>query len=513
MSIQAIVGGQWGDEGKGKIVDFLSEKFDLVARYQGGNNAGHTVIVEDITYKLNLIPSGVIRGKICFLGQGIVLDPEHFIKEYEQICEKISNPKIYLSSNIPLILPYHKQLDKINESILSGEDKIGTTAKGIGPAYQDKVGRKSIKLYDLKSTDKVREKLENIKKFYDPVLNAYQEEPINIDKYISILDSFYTKVGPLIIDNSYIKEIKQKFLDRNIEMPKINQNQAIVLDGADIISNPIGTARGIHYKHLKSNFFIMPGVPSEMYKMMETIILPNYIGAQVESKHRTICTSGIAESRLSEKVQDLMSHYSKDFNFSFLPSYKGVDFILKAINQYQEIDRVVSEFYNAMNPYSFGYENDSFIEFIVNKLSCEELTISLAESCTGGLLGKMFTDIPGSSKIFKGGIIAYSNSIKETQLNIPKEKIEKYGAVSSEVAIDMARNVKNIFKSKIGLSITGISGPGGGSDDKDIGLVFIAIAFKNECLYKEINFNLNRDLNRKSSCYAALNMIRKTIEE
>ena len=203
---KAVIGLQWGDEGKGKIVDFLSENFDLVARYQGGNNAGHTVIVEDITYKLNLIPSGVIRGKVCFLGQGIVLDPEHFLKEYEQICEKISNPKIYLSSNIPLILPYHKQLDKVNESILSGEDKIGTTAKGIGPAYQDKVGRKSIKLYDLKSLDKIREKLENIKKFYDPVLNAYQEEPINIDKYISILDSFYTKVGPLIIDNSYIKK-------------------------------------------------------------------------------------------------------------------------------------------------------------------------------------------------------------------------------------------------------------------------------------------------------------------
>ncbi|MFL2540044.1 MAG: adenylosuccinate synthase [Alphaproteobacteria bacterium] len=203
---KAVIGLQWGDEGKGKIVDFLSEKFDLVARYQGGNNAGHTVIVEDITYKLNLIPSGVIRGKVCFLGQGIVLDPEHFLKEYEQICEKISNPTIYLSSNIPLILPYHKQLDKINESILSGEDKIGTTAKGIGPAYQDKVGRKSIKLYDLKSSDKIREKLENIKKFYDPVLKAYQEELINIDKYISILDSFYTKVGPLIIDNSYIKK-------------------------------------------------------------------------------------------------------------------------------------------------------------------------------------------------------------------------------------------------------------------------------------------------------------------
>jgi len=203
---KAVIGLQWGDEGKGKIVDFLSEKFDLVARYQGGNNAGHTVIVEDVTYKLNLIPSGVIRGKVCFLGQGIVLDPDHFLKEYKQICEKISNPNIYLSSNIPLILPYHKQLDKINESILTGEDKIGTTAKGIGPAYQDKVGRKSIKLYDLKSSDKIKEKLENIKKFYDPVLNAYHEEVIDIDQYIKILDSFYEEVGSLIVDNSFIKK-------------------------------------------------------------------------------------------------------------------------------------------------------------------------------------------------------------------------------------------------------------------------------------------------------------------
>ena len=203
---KAVIGLQWGDEGKGKIVDYLSEKFDLVARYQGGNNAGHTVIVEDVTYKLNLIPSGVIRGKVCFLGQGIVLDPDHFLKEYQQICEKISNPNIYLSSNIPLILPYHKQLDKINESILNGEDKIGTTAKGIGPAYQDKVGRKSIKLYDLKSLDKIKEKLESIKKFYDPVLNAYQEEAINIDQYLTILDSFYKEVGSLIVDNSFIKK-------------------------------------------------------------------------------------------------------------------------------------------------------------------------------------------------------------------------------------------------------------------------------------------------------------------
>ena len=203
---KAVIGLQWGDEGKGKIVDYLSEDFDLVVRYQGGNNAGHTVIVDDITYKLNLIPSGVIRGKICFLGQGVVLDPNHFSNEYDQITKKINNPKVYLSSNISLILDYHKQLDKINESILNTEKKIGTTSKGIGPAYQDKVGRKSIKLYDLKSKNIIEEKMYVIKKFYDPILESFDESKINIEQTVQDLSNFYDFVKELIVDNSNIKK-------------------------------------------------------------------------------------------------------------------------------------------------------------------------------------------------------------------------------------------------------------------------------------------------------------------
>ena len=203
---KAVIGLQWGDEGKGKIVDYLSENFDLVTRYQGGNNAGHTVIVENITYKLNLIPSGVIRGKVCFLGQGIVLDPDHFIQEYKKITEKITDPRIYLSSNIPLILNYHKQLDRINESILTGESKIGTTSKGIGPAYQDKVGRKSIKLYDLTNPHSLKEKLLSIKKFYDPILKTFDEDLIDIDKNLELLNNFFIQVKNLIVDNNVIKK-------------------------------------------------------------------------------------------------------------------------------------------------------------------------------------------------------------------------------------------------------------------------------------------------------------------
>ena len=208
---KAVIGLQWGDEGKGKIVDYLSEEFDLVVRYQGGNNAGHTVIVDGTTYKLNLIPSGIIRGKVCYLGQGVVLDPNHFYNEYGQIIKTIESPKIFLSSNISLILEYHKQLDKINELILKNEKKIGTTSKGIGPAYQDKVGRKSIKLYDLKSKNIIEEKLETIKKFYDPILESFDESKINIDKTVQDLLSFYDLAKELIVDNSFIKkEFKNK---------------------------------------------------------------------------------------------------------------------------------------------------------------------------------------------------------------------------------------------------------------------------------------------------------------
>ena len=210
---KAVIGLQWGDEGKGKIVDYLSEDFDLVVRYQGGNNAGHTVIVDDLTYKLNLIPSGVIRGKTCYLGQGVVLDPEHFSKEYDQIKRKIHNPKVFLSSNISLILEYHKQLDKINESILNNYKKIGTTSKGIGPAYQDKVGRKSIKLYDLKSKNIIEEKIQQIKKFYDPILESFGESKIDINEISQNLFSFYDLVKELIVDNSLIKK---QFKNKNI---------------------------------------------------------------------------------------------------------------------------------------------------------------------------------------------------------------------------------------------------------------------------------------------------------
>ena len=315
------------------------------------------------------------------------------------------------------------------------------------------------------------------------------------------------------IDLEYLEKLNQLFLNRNIKMPVINQNQALILNDTNVLNNSMGTARGLHYKHLNSDFFIMPGVPSEMYKMMDDVVAPSYLGSKIKAKSIIIRTSGIAESKLAEKLHNLMSRYNKDCSFSFLPSYRGVDFVLKLKNDNCDISLVSDAFYKNMEPYAFGYNQDSFAEFILNELKSKNISISFAESCTGGFLSKIFTDISGSSSVFKGAVIAYNDSIKKYQLNISEKKLKKFGAVSSEVAQDMALSIKDLFKSDLGLAITGISGPGGGSNLKSVGLVYISIYYKNKHTTKKFNFNLNRDMNRKFTCYTALNMIRKVIND
>ena len=152
MSNVAVIGAQWGDEGKGKIVDWLSEKADIVVRFQGGHNAGHTLVINNKTYKLKLLPSGIVRkNKISIIGNGVVIDPWALldeIKQMENLGIKINDENLFIAENATLVLPLHKELDEIREDS-KDTDKIGTTRRGIGPAYEDKVGRRGIRVIDL----------------------------------------------------------------------------------------------------------------------------------------------------------------------------------------------------------------------------------------------------------------------------------------------------------------------------------------------------------------------------
>ena len=154
MKNVVVVGSQWGDEGKGKIVDWLSEQADVVIRFQGGHNAGHTLVIEGATYKLRLLPSGIVRkNKISIIGNGVVVDPWALLEEIKEIKEKgvdVNSENFMISEAANLILPFHREMDEIREDA-AGKGKIGTTRRGIGPAYEDKVGRRSIRVMDLRS--------------------------------------------------------------------------------------------------------------------------------------------------------------------------------------------------------------------------------------------------------------------------------------------------------------------------------------------------------------------------
>ena len=170
-----IIGTQWGDEGKGKIVDWLSSKADVVVRFQGGNNAGHTIKIDEKVFKLNLLPSGIIRGKKCVIGNGVVLDPWALVNEIDNLKKQgldINSNNLIIAENTCLILPIHKMIDEINE-LSRGNEIIGTTKKGIGPAYEDKVGRRSIRLCDLNDYDLLQKKIKNLVKFHNPRLKEY----------------------------------------------------------------------------------------------------------------------------------------------------------------------------------------------------------------------------------------------------------------------------------------------------------------------------------------------------
>ncbi|HEX7874667.1 MAG TPA: adenylosuccinate synthase [Sphingobium sp.] len=187
MANVTVIGAQWGDEGKGKIVDWLASRADVVVRFQGGHNAGHTLVVGDKTYKLSLLPSGIVRGTLSVIGNGVVLDPWHFREEVAKLKGQgvdVNPDKLHIAENVPLILPFHRDLDGLREDA-SGAGKIGTTRRGIGPAYEDKVGRRAIRLCDLAHLDDLGPQLDRICAHHDALRAGFGEAPIDRDAVIA----------------------------------------------------------------------------------------------------------------------------------------------------------------------------------------------------------------------------------------------------------------------------------------------------------------------------------------
>ena len=197
MANVAVIGTQWGDEGKGKIVDWLSERADIVVRFQGGHNAGHTLVIDGTKYKLSILPSGTVRsGKLSIIGNGTVVDPFHLLSEIAHLQNQgvqISPDNLLLSETATLILPVHAQVDKARE-VLRGSGKIGTTGRGIGPAYEDKIARRAIRIADLSDRDVLKKKIEQIVTWHNIFLKASGDEGITASSVFEQLEPIIPEI-------------------------------------------------------------------------------------------------------------------------------------------------------------------------------------------------------------------------------------------------------------------------------------------------------------------------------
>ena len=201
MANVVVVGSQWGDEGKGKIVDWLSERADIVVRFQGGHNAGHTLVIDGTTYKLSLLPSGVVRpGKLAVIGNGVVIDPWALVEEIKTLRAQnveISRDNLRIAENATLILPLHRELDALREAA-AGAGKIGTTKRGIGPAYEDKVGRRAIRVMDLQNLQSLKAKIERILTHHNALRRGLSEPEISAEELHAQLAEIAPKILPFI---------------------------------------------------------------------------------------------------------------------------------------------------------------------------------------------------------------------------------------------------------------------------------------------------------------------------
>lgn len=217
--IIVIIGAQWGDEGKGKVVDLLADRFDVVSRYQGGHNAGHSVYVGDKAFVLRLLPSGIIHeDKTCVLGNGMVIDPKAFFEEVDQITEKgvtITPERLKVSSRAHLIMPYHRALDHTSEERL-GNEKIGTTLRGIGPAYEDKAGRRGIRVADAMSADILKLRVERNLEEANRIIALFGQQPLRADEILAEVAPLVERLRPFVTETSHFlaeaRKAKKKIL-------------------------------------------------------------------------------------------------------------------------------------------------------------------------------------------------------------------------------------------------------------------------------------------------------------
>jgi nicotinamide-nucleotide amidase len=322
----------------------------------------------------------------------------------------------------------------------------------------------------------------------------------------------------LILNDEILERLRARFAKRGMPMPEINARQALVMNGADVLPNPNGTAPGMMVAEGKCTVVMLPGPPREMKPMFDVSVAPvlkRRVG-DVLILRRKLSIFGLTESRTDELAAPIYTKY-KTPSTTILLKDGQIELHLTAQAKSESeanrlLDELAGQLEEVLGEYVFSRRDETLEQVVGELLRWRGYSLATAESCTGGLLAGRITDVPGSSEYFLEGVVTYSNEAKTRMLGVPAAMIEEHGAVSEPVACAMAAGVRKLAGSTFGIGITGVAGPGGGSEEKPVGLVYIALADEDNATARKFLFPGDRQFIRTLSVNAALDLVRRRIK-
>lgn len=366
------------------------------------------------------------------------------------------------------------------------------------------------------TSEQISEAIEDAARTAEVVFLTGGLGPTNDDKTKEVLCEYFGT--RLVMHEPSLKNITEYFRSRGVELTELNRRQAEIPEGCRPIPNKEGTAPGLWIEAENKIYIAVPGVPFEMKAMMLEHILPD-IEKMLEPPwvvHKTVLTQGVGESFLAERIAQWENDLPSNIKLAYLPSPGIVRLRLTARGDDKEqlknnIEEQIAKLKSVIPEIIYGYDNDTLEKVIGKLLSKMGATLAVAESCTGGALAHRIITVPGSSAYFKGSFVAYSNEIKTDFLDVPAEVLEKHGAVSEDTVILMAENIRKKIKTDFAVAVSGIAGPDGGTEDKPVGTVWIAVSSEKGTRAKKFQFGNNRLVNIERAVMTALGMLRKEI--
>jgi len=334
----------------------------------------------------------------------------------------------------------------------------------------------------------------------------------------TLCDYFNTE---LVLHEPTLEHIRKRFYRRGIDMNKLNRDQALVPVSCEVLYNKEGTAPGMWFEQNDTIFVSMPGVPFEMKYIVEFELLPRLrkTGRTKAIYHKTVLTQGLPESMLAERIADWEDALPSHIKLAYLPNPMAVRLRLTARGEDTEVlkadvEAEIEKLRPLITDSIFGYNHETLAEVIGRMLIESGKTMAVAESCTGGYISQLVTEVPGCSAYYKGSITAYANETKENLLGVQHETLEKFGAVSEEVALEMVTGVKKALNADYAVSTTGIAGPDGGTPEKPVGTVWIGVSGPHLTFAKKYVFvGDHRERNITRSAQTALQMLRRMVLE